>query len=142
VSDITITTAQLKALAPALAGILQLSPPPTAKGRYALAKAGAKVDPAYKLFGEQDSALAARVAVKDKDGNPIIRDMGNGLAGFDVRPDAKEEYQAEMKALLEEEVVLSGVRQITHAELGACPITAQQEMVLIDCGLLEDKEPA
>lgn len=139
--DITIKTSQLVELTPVLAEVLRLSPPPTARGRYALAKVGGKVDPAYKLFAEQDQALAVRVATLDKDEKPILKALDNGRIHFNVRPEMQEEYARESKALLEEEVVLSGVRQITHAELGVCPITARHEMVLIDCGLLEDLEP-
>lgn len=140
-ADITISTKQLADLAPVLGEVLRLSPPPIAKGRYALAKAGAKAVPAFELFAEQDQALARRCATVDKDGKPIWTALANGTA-FTVRDEMKEEYAAEKKALFSEEVVLSGVRQITHAELGQCPITAHQEMVLIDCGLLEDVEPA
>lgn len=141
-ADITITTEQLADLAPVLTEVLDLTPPPTAKGRYALAKVGAKVDPAFKVFAEQDAALAKRVATTDEKGAPVMTALPGGQVHFNVRPEMQDEYTAERKAILAEPVVLTGVRQITHAELGACPITARHEMILIECGLLEDKEPA
>ena len=140
--DMTMSTDQLIALAPVLAEIETLTPPPTAKGRYALAKASAKVGPAFKLYAEQEQKLVARVAVKDDKGNPKMRDLGNGRAQFDVAPEFKDEYAQEMAELKSEPVVLEGVRAVTHAELGVCPLTVAQEKVLIASGLLEDKEPA
>jgi hypothetical protein len=140
--ELSLTTDQLIALAPVLAEIENLSPPPTAKGRYALAKASAKAGPAFKLYAEQEQKLVARVAVKDKDGNPVLKDLGNGQAHFEVLPEFKDEYAKEMADLKAEPVVLEGVRAVTHAELGVCPITVAQEKVLIASGLLEDKEPA
>lgn len=140
--DLTISTHQLIELAPVLSAVEQLSPPPTAKGRYALAKASAKVGPAFQLYAEQEQKLVQRCAVKDKDGKVAFRPAGNGLQGFDLLPELRDEYNAEVKALKDEDVVLQGVRMITHAELGQCPITAAQERVLMECGLLDDVEPA
>lgn len=139
--ELTLTTDQLTQLAPVLAAIENLSPPPTAKGRYALAKASAKVGPAFKLYVEQEGKLVARVAVKDEKGNPILKDLGNGQAHFEVAPEFKDEYAKETADLKSEPVILDGVRAVTHDELGACPITVAQERVLIACGLLEDKDP-
>lgn len=140
--DITLTTDQLIELAPVLSEIEHLSPPPTAKGRYALAKAAAKVGPAFKLYAEQEQKLVARVAVKDKDGNPALQDMGNGKAHFEIAPEFRDEYVKEMAELKSEPVVLEGVRAVTHAELGACPLTVAHERILIAAGLLEDQAPA
>lgn len=139
--DLTLSTKTLIEVHPVLAAVEQLTPPMTAKGRYALAKATAKTGPAYELYSKQAIDLMKKVATRDEKDMPILKQTDAGIT-FNVRPECQEEYAKESAALLEEEVVLSGCRAITHAELGNCPITGQQERVLIAAGLLVDEEPA
>lgn len=141
-ADLILTSKQLILLHPVLAAVEKLSPPPTAKGRYALAKAAAKAGPAFDLYADQERKLLLRCAVKNEDGSVKVKDLGNGQAHFDWLPELAEEATKEMAALQAEEVVLSGVRMVTHAELGACPITGEQERILMAVGLLDDIEPA
>ena len=76
-------------------------------------------------------------ATVDGEGVPIFHLNPNGSKSFSVRPEKMEEWLA----IQSTEVVLPGARQITRAELGACPITIDQEMVLVSCGVLADEEP-
>lgn len=139
--DITLTTDRLIVLAPVLGAVEKLSPPPTPKGRYALAKAAAQVGPAFQLYVELEQKEIQRCGVKNDKDEVVAKVLPSGGIGFDLLPDLKDEYNAAIKAMRSEEVTLTGVRQITHAELGVCPITAEQERVLIASGLLEDIEP-
>lgn len=140
-ADFTLSTQLLIDLWPVLQGVEVLSPPPNAKGRYALAKATSAAKPAVDVASGQLLQLMRRCAKVDKDGNPLLKQEGNRVT-CDVRPEVAEEYQRESKAILDEPVTLTGVRAITRAELGDCPITVQHERVLIACGLLPDEEPA
>lgn len=119
-------------------GILKLSPPPTVKGRYALAKAVLALEPHVKLLVQQTTELAKRHAVTDAAGVPVVKHE-EGRSSYRLKDAAA--YRNEYEAMIEEEIELHGVRQITHAELGDCPITAEQESLLLLAGLLEDKEP-
>lgn len=137
-ADFTFATRRLVALVPALQQIATLSPPPSAKGRYALAKILAKAEPAYAVYQKEALALVERLAPKGGVRPGKLPDT----IEFDLVPDQQPTFRAESEALLDEEVVLEGIRAITHAELGSCPITIAQERVLIECGLLDDVEPA
>ena len=137
-ADLTITAAQLTPLATVLSAMTGLTPPPNPKGRYVLGKLTPLV------IGEQQKhelAIAPMLddfATVDEDGVPIFHLNPNGSKSFTVRPEKMEEW-LEIQATI---VTLPGIRQITRAELGACPITIDQEMVLVSCGVLEDAEPA
>lgn len=134
--DHTISTEQLTMLAPALTAIQTLAPK-NAKCRYAIAKLTDATDVAFARFGKIVQQLATECAVPDS-----MRDTGNGRVTFQIADQHRERYLRESAALLTEEVVLSGVRPITHAELGECPLTIEQEKVLIQCKLLDDVEPS
>ena len=138
--DLTISVEQNLKLAPALQEIGPLKPPP--KARYVLGKASDSSLPPYEAYSKAEQKLVQRVAVQDKDGNPILRALGNGQAHFDVQKELQEEYDTEMKELKSGDVILKNVRCITRAELGQCPITVDQERILVQVGLLEDSEPA
>ena len=139
--DLTITTQQLSQLQPTLAAISGLTPPPTPKGRYVLSKAQEKAAAEYTTYQKSLMDFIKTMVTQDEAGEPILEDAGNGQVRFTIRPDKQDEYAAGTKGLAEESVTLIGVRQITHAELGACPITIEMERALIVCGLLEDVEP-
>lgn len=141
ISHVTIKAHQLLSLDVALAGVLKLSPPPTPKGRYALAKAAKALGPAVQTYNEQKLALLQEHA-KQEDGKPVTRLDGQTITfdfgqGFGV---VTPEVTAALGELNDEDVSLPGVRMISHAELGECPITAEQEMVLLGV-LLIDAEP-
>lgn len=139
--DITLTTAVNNDLAPVLAGIATLTPPPNPKGRYVLMKALDHSQPAYQEFAKREQALVARVAVRDEKDQPVLKPLGDGRSTFEIQPELREEYAAEMKELLEGTVILRGARAVTRAELGACPITIAHERVLVSVGLLVDEAP-
>lgn len=141
-ADLTITLKTLIPLHPVLTAVLKLTPPPTAKGRYALSRAGQKVEDAITLYAENEEALIKRCAVTREDGTVAFVERPDGRRGFDLKPELRDEYHRELAGLQAESVTLAGCRMITHAELGACPITGEQEKVLIAAGLLEDAEPA
>ncbi len=146
-SDIglSVKASLVPALDVALGGIFPLSPPPTPKGRYALSRAAKVVGPAHQLYQEQKLALLNEHAIK-VDGKPVTQtiqtatgqatqfDMGRG---FGV---VTEAFTAALKELNDEDIPLTGCRMITHAELGACPITVAQETALLGI-LLIDAEP-
>lgn len=130
--DQILTTEQLARLAPVLAALGPLTPPPSAVGRYAIIKATTKAEVAFAAFAKAESELTNRCAVPGS-----LKDVGNGQATFTVKPELTEEYATQRTALLAEPVTLTGVRAITRAELGECPITINQDRVLVECGLLE-----
>ncbi len=141
---LTIKPSQLVPLNAVLGGLFQLQPAPNAKGRYILARAVPTVGPALKIYTDQKLALLQLMAIKDVEGEPVSRDTGGGNIQFDLGNgfgNSTPEFDAALKAIDEEVITLTDCRTITHAELGACPITVQMEAVLIDCGLLENKEP-
>lgn len=130
--DLTITTEQLSRLAPALSALAPLSPPPSAAGRYAAIRATTKAETAFAAYAKAANELTVRCAVPG-----TLKDVGGGRASFTVKPELVETYAAESAALMAEPITLTGVRAITRAELGECPITIQQDRVLVECGLLE-----
>lgn len=136
-SNVTVANSQLNALAQVLAQIAVLAPPPEPKGRYVLAKVTPKVIKAAQEHEVALTPLLDTFATCDADGKPIYTELPAGGRAFSIRA----EKQAEWSAIQNEVADLAGVRQITRAELGACPITIQQEILLVACGLLEDAEP-
>lgn len=136
-ADVTVANSRLSALAQVLSQVAVLTPPPAPKGRYVLSKATPKVIKEAQAHEAAVTPLLDDFATCDAEGTPIFVDLPGGGRSFAIR----SEKQAEWNAIQDELVTLAGVRQLTRAELGACPITVQQEMVLIECGLLEDAEP-
>lgn len=130
--DQTLTTEQISRLALVLTDLGPLTPPPSANGRYAFIRATAKAEKLYKAFATAEIELTHRCAVPGS-----IKDIGNGRGAFTVKPELAEEYATQRAALLAEPVTLAGVRAVTRAELGECPITIHQDRVLVECGLLE-----
>lgn len=137
-SDLTITVAQLQPLATVLSAIATLSPPPKPKGRYVLTKALPTVVAAYQRHETSLAPMLDDFATQDAEGKPIFHAKPDGSRTFAIRPEKVEEWTA----IQAETVTLEGVRMITRAEFGDCPVTVDQEMVLVSCGLLEDAEPA
>lgn len=118
------------------AGVETLTPPMTPKGRYVVTKATIAVTTALKAYDGLQAKLIDQYCERDGEGRPVML----GPNSFKMRDIAG--YNAENNVLLDEDVTLAGVRQITRAEVGECPITAQHERILIAAGLLEDAEPA
>ncbi len=147
-SDITplhvaVKASQLPALDFALGGLFSLTPPMTAVGRYALARATKLVGPATQEFRAQHQALLVKHAIKNEDGSPVSRDLGNGLTQYDMGAGwgkTTPAFDAEFKAIGDENIVLTGCRMISHKELGDCPITLAQEVALLGV-LLTDESP-
>lgn len=144
ISHVAPKAALIEDVAETLELIAALEPPATTKGRYALAKALDAALPARDRYRKEKFGLLTRHAKRDERGQPITQTVGGMTIQFDfgqgfnvVTPEVAEA----LAELNDEDVILPGVRMITHAELGACPITAGQERVLIRAGLLEDKEP-
>lgn len=140
--DLVLKAGLVSSTADTLSRVTEL-PGMTIKGRYAMAKALDAIGPAATRYQKEKLALLKAHAKKDEHDIPITQTVGNVMSfdfgeGFSIVP---PDVQAELDEMNDEDVTLSGVRQITHAELNACPITAAQESVLIKAGLLEDKEP-
>lgn len=138
-ADITIKTGQLRDTLVVLVGLAPLSPPPSPKGRYWLGKALDKIDGEFKTFEKVRGALMDEHADRDERGKPVTYIAASGAASIRMRDQAA--FDAAYAEIAAQDVVLTNCRQITRAELGACPITVQQERQLIAVGLLEDKEP-
>ena len=131
-ADLTLTTEQLSRLMPVLAALGPLTPPPSAVGRYAIIKATTKAEAVFAAFAKSEAELTQRCAVPGS-----LKNLGNGQASFTVTPELAEEYTTQRAALLAEPVTLTGVRAVTRAELGECPITISQDRVLVECGILD-----
>jgi len=116
-----------------------LTPPPSPKGRYVLAKAIPIVSKAAESHNTALKAFLDGAVTKDADGKPVYKDGSvAGTITFTVEPEHQDAYVE----LQNEEITLSGVRPLTRAELGDCPLTIQQEMILIACKMLPDEPPA
>lgn len=118
-----------------LQGIELLTPPPSPKGRYVVAKAVDSVMSALKTYDKARAGLVDQYVEKDDKGVPVAAGPGQ------VKLRDAVGFNRDIESVLDEPVTLAGLRQITRAELGACPITAFQERVLVKCGLLSDQEP-
>jgi hypothetical protein len=141
-AELTIIAKQLEVLSTTLLELESLTPPPTPKGRYVLAKIATKVTTEYEIFKKSFKKFLDEMVTTDEEGKPKY-DVGptpNSVM-FTTKPDKIAEYTEGLDAMLSEPAVLTGTRAITHAELGACPITIGQEKVLIACGILIDEEP-
>jgi hypothetical protein len=119
-----------------LQGVEVLTPPPAPKGRYVLAKATDAVLSVLRTYEKARGQVVNEHTEKDEKGNAISPAPGQ----VKIRDVAA--FNAVIEPMLDEPVTLPGLRQITRAELGDCPITAFQERVLIKCGLLKDEEPS
>ena len=141
-AELAIIAGQLEALSTTLSELESLTPPPAPKGRYVLAKIGTKVTAEYEIFKTSFKKFLDEMVTTDEEGKPKY-DAGPTSASvtFAIKPDKIVEYTEGLDAMLSEPVVLTGTRAVTHAELGACPITIGQEKVLIACGILIDEEP-
>ncbi len=129
--DLTITTEQLTRLAPVAAAVQPMAFP-TATARYVVIRFSEKVEAAIKPFAEAESGMMTKYAMPGS-----IKQNGAGRVTFDIAAEAQAAYTAERATLLAEPVTLTGVRALTRTELGECPITVQQDRVLVECGLLE-----
>lgn len=134
-----ITHRKLIHIEPSLAAIAPLSPPPELKGRYIFSKAVDAVGEALRKYTELDTEILVRFADKDEKQRPIIKTTADGLE-YQMSDKIKEECRKERKALLDMEIELIGLRAVTHAELGKCPITIEMMAPLIG-NLIVDIEP-
>lgn len=135
----TLTGAQIVSLYPELQQIESLAPP-TPKGRYVIGRWADKVAPLFEALHKEEQQIIQRCAVKDEHGKIAFR--VNGTRGsYDIIEGLREEHDRDKQALWEKEYTVEGVRMLLHAELGACPITAKQERILIACKVLDDVEP-
>lgn len=130
-ADLTITTEQLTRLYPVYQAMGALTLP-TANGRYVVIRASEKVEAAIKPVAIAESELTQRCQVPGS-----ARTLPNGQQAFTVKPELAEEHATQRAALLAEPVTLSGVRALTRAELGECPITVAMDRALVECHLLE-----
>lgn len=127
-------------VAAALERVLAVTPPPTPKGRYALAKGADALAGPAKRFATEDLRLLTEYAARNPDGTAAVVAQGDGTVRATLDPARRAEFEAARADLYSEPVVLTGVRAITHAELGACPITGADERTLLGL-FLEDQEP-
>lgn len=123
----------------AVTGILSLTPPPAPKGRYAFGRQAEKIEREIQGWEKARIALNERHCRRDADGKPVMIDVPGGQK-YDLG-DNLVAFNTELEQMGEEPITLTGVRMVLHAELGDCPLTVQQERVLITAGLLDDKEP-
>lgn len=137
-AEITIPSGTLHNVANVLAAMASLTPPPEPKGRYVLARALPAIQKAAEEHGKAFTEFLQGAATKKDDGTPNITAHDNGTLSFVIASEHLEAYR-DIQSL---PTAIPGVRMITHAELGACPITIEQEAVLITAGLLADEEPA
>ena len=134
----SVPAGQLAQLFATLSEIAPLTPPPAPKGRYVLAKASKAVAAAHTAHADALKAFLDGAVTQDAEGKPIYTESAvAGQVSFTLQPEHQQAYVD----IQTEPVVLDGVRMLTHAELGDCPISIQQELLLVAVGLLEDVEP-
>jgi hypothetical protein len=138
ITDLTLTTKRVLELEIALIEIEGAPIPPTPKGRYALAKASDKVVAVAERFRKEQKKLLEEHARKDEKGKPIKTKLGNERVKYDlVDEDAYTEAES---TLFDEEVKLTGIRPVTHEELGSCPLSVRAMRLLLGV-LIVDEEP-
>lgn len=138
-SDVTISTDVLLRIEGALLAIESLTPTPPSKTGYALAKWATKVEEASLVYRKRLKKLYEAAADKDDKGRAKYEDLGHNRVKYaigDVHAVALEEEQ-----MLTEEVTLAGLRPITLAELGTCPVGHGVIKVLLGTVII-DAEPA
>lgn len=136
-ADLMIAKKHLNALATALNAMGSLTPPPSAKGRWVIVKAIPKVTAKAQEYAADLKKWLDSVVTQDDSGAPLYA-MHAETMRFEFKDQADAAHFAEIQ---DETVTLDGVRQLTRAELGDCPITVAQEYMLVESGFLEDSEP-
>ncbi|MEX2155130.1 MAG: hypothetical protein WD825_17425 [Gemmatimonadaceae bacterium] len=137
--DVTVTTKRAIELKAGFDLIEALTPPPAPRGRYALAKWSEKVNAAVELYQKQLKQQLEDHSHKDERGKAIRKDIGGGRVKYALIDE--DAFTAASDALQEEEVTLTGVRPVTQAELGDCPVPVLALRLLLGT-VIEDKEPA
>jgi hypothetical protein len=141
-TDIIIIAPHFNSLAQTLTQIETLSPAPSPKGRYALAKIASKFSQEHATYKNSFKKFLDEMVTKDDKGMPIYEVIDNEQVKFSVLPEKTKEYFSGVADFDSETITLTNVRPITHAELGSCPITVGHERILLACGILTDEEPA
>lgn len=135
-ADFSVSKRHLNLLATTLSAAAPLQPPPSPSGRWVVVKALPKSVAAAQAHNEELKKWLDTVVTPDAEGKPIYRTVG-GQMTFDFQTaEAGEQF----KAIMDEQVVLTGVRPITRAELEMWPLTVEQELALVTAGFLEDSE--
>lgn len=136
-ADFEIAQSELLSVLRVLAEIAPLTPPMNPKGRYICTKALLAIQKAAESHTTALNEFLNGAVTQDEGGNPIFKDIGEGMRSFTVRPEFQQAYED----IQNEKVSFPTIRMITREELGPCPITMGHELVLLRVGLLEDKEP-
>ena len=124
---IEVTTEIKAGLLPSLhADLLQifpLQPPPEARGKYLFAKFAQFVANELPTYNEHKLDLLKKHAPKDEKNEPILKivDTGNGQTSVSIDPVDRVAFAKE-DAELFAVVHKVNLPQITHADLGKCPI--------------------
>ena len=126
-ADITVQTEIKAGLLPSLHNdllqIFPLQPPPEARGKYLLAKFAQFVTNELPTYNEHKLDLLKKHAPKDDKNEPILKvtDFGNGQSSITIDPVDRAAFNKE-DAELFNVVHKVNLPQLTHADLGKCPI--------------------
>lgn len=140
--DITFPARRLRDLSMAVGSVFTLQPPPTPKGRYYFAKVAEAIAREVPLYEKSLIETMRDHAEKDASGEPKLT-QEQTPTGVLVKAEKIVDLAAYQKAVADLEsatVTLAGLRPITHAELGSCPIPVGAYGAMLGT-IIEDKEP-
>ncbi len=140
-AHITFPARLLPVLHGALQSLFSLQPPPPSRGKYLFAKITQQVASELPLYSQQKFELLKKHAPKDDKGEPILQviDLGNGQSEVKINPVDQAAFTAEDQALGSTPITLAGIAQLTHADLGNCPIPQGAYTLLL--GVIVKDEP-
>lgn len=138
-ADLVFSTRILVDLYPALLACGPLTPPMSPQGRYIVRKATEHTEKDYAAFQKEEQALIEKFGKRDEAGT-LLAPAVNPRGGLSYQLADPVAFTAARDALLDVQVTVTGLRPITRAELGECPVTIGIEAALIKAGLLQELE--
>jgi hypothetical protein len=140
-TGLSIPAGMLPDLNAGLALIFPLQPPPPARGKYWIAKIAQAVATELPLYRQEKYELLRKHAPKDDKNEPMLRStvLPNGQTRIDIDPVDRAAFTAEDASLGATPIVVPGVPQLTHADLGDCPIP--QGVYTMMLGIIIKDEP-
>ncbi len=133
-SDIVIQTELKLGMVPSLhqdlLAVFPLQPPPSARGKWIFAKYAQAIASELPKYIEHKHDLLRKYAPKDEKAEPIlvVTDFGNGQSQVSIPTDHFKAHPEIQAAFVKEDLELSNtplvlnLPQLTHTDLGACPI--------------------
>ncbi len=138
-ADLSFSTRILIDLYPALLRVGDTGSALNPQGRYIVRKATEKAKTDYMAFAAEEQKLIEQFGKRDAEGK-LIPPTVNARGGLTHQLSDPVAFSTARDGLMDVQVTLTGLRAITREELGACPITPNDETALVAAGLLAELE--